>query len=357
VPQFNSTSDVKVIIHAANVHGGGGKVLLMPLLEFLGPEEIALVDKRLELSSELESRIKIKRISPTLVGRFYAELILLFAVKKSNIVLCFGNLPPLFRLSAHTVTFIQNKFLIDGSTLSKFSLLTRLRLHAERVWLNFSLANTDEIIVQTPSMAGLLNTFLNRAIPVKTLPYVCDSTGYLRERPRSLAKNSPECYDFIYLASGEPHKNHRALIEAWRILAADGLFPTLALTIDTTSYPDLFNLLNVSVSKYGLNISNLGWQEHSDAMRLMKLSKAIIYPSRHESFGLPLIEARQAGLPIIASELDYVRDVVDPEESFNPDSPRSIAQAVKRYMKVAEDALPLISSKLFFESIFRRDDL
>jgi glycosyltransferase involved in cell wall biosynthesis len=60
-----------------------------------------------------------------------------------------------------------------------------------------------------------------------------------------------------------------------------------------------------------------------------------------ESFGLPLIEARQAGLPILASELDYVRDIVDPEESFDPFSARSIVRAVTRFMGVEQAALPL----------------
>ena len=39
-------------------------------------------------------------------------------------------------------------------------------------------------------------------------------------------------YDFIYVATGEPHKNHKRLIEAWKILGRDGIKPSLCLTID-----------------------------------------------------------------------------------------------------------------------------
>jgi hypothetical protein len=56
---------------------------------------------------------------------------------------------------------------------------------------------------------------------------------------------------------------------------------------------------------------------------------------------MPLIEASQAGLPVLASELDYVRDVIDPEQSFDPESAISIARAVKRFIGEDEAPLPL----------------
>ena len=51
-----------------------------------------------------------------------------------------------------------------------------------------------------------------------------------------------------------------------------------------------------------------------------------------ESFGMPLIEAKQLGLAIVAAELDYVRDVVTPIETFNPNSSVSIFLSVLRYL-------------------------
>ena len=79
--------------------------------------------------------------------------------------------------------------------------------------------------------------------------------------------------------------------------------------------------------------------------------RALIYPSRLESLGLPLIEARAAGLPILAAELDYVRDAVDPEECFDPDSALSIARAVKRFLGYKEAPLPLIGAEAFLEQL------
>ena len=57
-----------------------------------------------------------------------------------------------------------------------------------------------------------------------------------------------------------------------------------------------------------------------------------------ESFGLPLLEAKFLGLPILASELDYVRDVVEPTETFDPESPVSISRAVQRFLKISQSS-------------------
>ena len=77
----------------------------------------------------------------------------------------------------------------------------------------------------------------------------------------------------------------------------------------------------------------------------------MIFPSTSESFGLPLIEATHAGLPILASELDYVRDVCSPVQTFDPTSPVSIARAVKRFLAAPEPALQLRSPQEFWREL------
>ena len=72
-----------------------------------------------------------------------------------------------------------------------------------------------------------------------------------------------------------------------------------------------------------------------------------------ESLGLPLLEAKECNLSIIASELDYVRDVCEPNFTFNPLSPFSIAHAVKRYLKIEMPLDKPISSKSFIKFIFK----
>ena len=72
-----------------------------------------------------------------------------------------------------------------------------------------------------------------------------------------------------------------------------------------------------------------------------------------QRWGVALIEARQAGLPVLASELDYVRDVLDPEQTFDPESAVSIARAVKRFLGLQEEPLPLQDAARFIEHLLK----
>lgn len=345
----------RVFIHATNVHQGGGRSLLEALMKTLHDKtEIVLsLDDRMPIPRETGHNVRIKRVKASVVRRLAAERWLARNVALEDIVLCFGNLPPLFKLRGHTVVFVQNRYLVDDVKLHEFPLKVRLRLAAERLWLSKRIANVGEFVVQTPTMKRLLEIKTQGRVPVRVFPFVAEPNGYMRrgEQPKGKKENNG---DFVYVASGEPHKNHRRLIEAWCLLAEEGLFPLLCLTLDEACFPGLCRDIEVLRQRYGLKVKNVGRVPHEDALALYEKAGALIYPSTFESFGLPLIEARQASLPVVASELDYVRDVLDPEETFEPESAISIARAVKRFMGKEEQPLPLLDAKRFMASIFEK---
>lgn len=339
-------------MHASNVHQGGGKSLLIALLAAVpgNVKSLAQLDSRMTLPASSPENLTIKFVVPSIWQRFRAEWWLAQNAQPQDTILCFGNLPPLFKLRGHVVVFVQNRYLIDDVKLDGFSLKTRLRLRVERLWLLRRMANVDEFVVQTPSMKRLLDVLTQGKIPVSVLPFMANHDGYFR-RVQLLEKKKEKDFDFLYVASGEPHKNHRQLIEAWCLLAKQGLFPSLKLTLDEVHFAALCSWIEQRVEQYQLNVENAGSLLHSQVKELYGRAGALIYPSTFESFGLPLIEARQAGLPVLASELDYVRDVLDPEQTFDPESAASIARAVKRFMGIEEQPLPLQDAAGFMRHI------
>ena len=50
----------------------------------------------------------------------------------------------------------------------------------------------------------------------------------------------------------------------------------------------------------------------------------MVFPSIFESFGLPLIEAAQLGLKVIAPKTDYVTELIKPSLFFNINSPNDL---------------------------------
>jgi glycosyltransferase involved in cell wall biosynthesis len=139
---------------------------------------------------------------------------------------------------------------------------------------------------------------------------------------------------------------------AWIKLQQDGIFPKLFLTLSKVAYSDLVCWVDYQIKSYGLNIENLGLIQSSQINEIYQSGSALIFPSFTESLGLPLIEAREAGVDILASEMDFIRDVIDPVQSFNPFSPISIARAVKRYLGVVEPPIQMKSISELTRDLF-----
>lgn len=338
-----------------NVHVGGGRSLLLPLLQAFAPgySVVALVDQRIDFPTNILDNLNVKRVPPSVWGRWLAERWLKKVVTEHDVVLCFGNLPPLNALKGRVLVFVQNRFLIEQVSLQTFSLKTRLRLLIERIWLRRYAHHSTDFIVQTPSMRRLLVANLDIPESIVMVWPFADASMHNSQlfKAESSGTTTDETFDFIYPASGDPHKNHRSLIDAWSTLAKDGFFPSLCITVDTVKYPVLWTWIDEQVTRHGLNIINLGFLPHEDLLIKYQHARALIYPSLLESFGLPLLEAIAAGLPVVAAELDYVRDILNPAQVFDPNSPLSIARAVRRFLGKSESDLTLLDAKEFLERV------
>jgi glycosyltransferase involved in cell wall biosynthesis len=335
-----------LVIHAPNVHGGGGATLLTALLSALEADfdGCLILDERMRIPEGLPDGSVVQRIRPTILGRLSGEWRLRKWVEANDVVLCFGNLPPLFKLRAKVLVFIQNRYQVESRSLKGFPLNVRIKILLEQFWFYWKKGNASRYIVQTPTMCHFIRK--KQGLSYSMMPFVENSVPYNRVAHSRRRKKKAK-YDFLYVSSGEPHKNHRNLVEAWALLAKEGIRPILCLTLDRQSFPKLSGWIQKQKKCFDLKIENAGFLSRQEIEGLYKEAKAFIYPSDFESLGLPIIEARSNGLPILAPEKDYVRDLIDPEQTFDPGSPTSIARAVKRFLKEPEESLHLMDAKTF----------
>ncbi len=119
--------------------------------------------------------------------------------------------------------------------------------------------------------------------------------------------------DFVILGTLEPRKNHQLLLHLWRQLAEEGFSPMPRLTIvgrrgwgngSVTALLDHSPMLKPFVRELG----NL---DDQDMFTLIGKARALLFPSFTEGFGLPLMEAAELGVPVIASDLDVFHEIVD----------------------------------------------
>ena len=338
------------ILFAPNIHTGGGRVLLEALsAASAGRIDQAIIDCRMQAISAAFASETTLLVRNRIGSRLYAEWHLWRSAREGDTVLCMHSLPPLFALRARVVVLIQNRLLLERGRLTTYPWKTRLRISIERLWARHLQSHCNRYLVQTPSMGEILSSWLRRPVPVVVVPFAQQS---LHEGPRPDSAASKQ-FDFVYIASGEPHKNHYRLLRAWCVLADAGRWPKLALTVDPQQYPTLARDIENHVFQHGLNIVNLGLLSATEVRCLYRTSAALVYPSLVESFGLPLIEAAQHGLPIIAAELDYVRDVASPTQTFDARSSVSIARALRRFLGQADPPLQVYSASQFLEKALR----
>lgn len=339
----------QLVFYAPNVHTGGGLVLLKELLDSWPGGDLSLfLDERVRQQLRVPSDARVNWVRPTIKSRLFGELLLWRNSHKNVQVICFHGLPPILYSSGNVTVFLQNRNYITKNRSSKVGLRTALRIGLELLFFRFFRHRVAQYIVQTPSMRDALSQWYStigglapgqsiRAIPFfGKIPECTDAKIYV--------------WDFIYIADGEAHKNHRNLIQAWEFLAEENIRPSLCLTLNGR-YADLKVHINRAIKKYSLEIYDLGEIPRDNAIKQYGKSRALIFPSQSESFGLPLIEANHLSLPILAPEMDYVRDVCIPVETFDPNSPASIARAVKRFLGYLDAPILLKPPSAFWDEV------
>jgi len=340
-----STPSGRLLFYAPNVHTGGGLVLLQALLADWPADlpMLAWLDARARDQLPLPAAARVHWVQATPLSRLAGESSLAREARTGDRVLCFHGLPPLLPNPAENVVFLQNMHYLGNIDLSESTRWVRWRQRFEQTLFRLGRGRVAGYWVQTPTMARELRAWWpGMPTPVNVLPYARPIEAPLPTGDRR--------WDFVYVADGEPHKNHRTLVEAWKLLADEGLRPTLALTLPARNSA-LSQWVRAQAERHGLGIEDLGFLPHAEVMSLYGRVGALIFPSRGESFGLPLFEARELGLPILASERDYVRDICQPVQTFDPDSALSIARAVRRFLGSNSPTVAPVSAAEFLRAI------
>ena len=139
----------------------------------------------------------------------------------------------------------------------------------------------------------------------------------------------PQRY-LLYPANFWKHKNHEMLLTAFGMACANGLPPDIKLVC--TGAPNARkDFIQNAAEAFGLanRISFPGYISNADFSTLLSNAVGLIFPSLYEGFGLPVIEAMAAGVPVACSNLTSLPEVGGHAVLFfDPKKPNSVAQAM-----------------------------
>jgi glycosyltransferase involved in cell wall biosynthesis len=312
-----------ILIDALFINKGGGAVLLQYLIEQIlkhsqKDDFFFLLDPRFERPETLNKNY-------TVINNKMSDRLRFYKTHRNDYskVFCFANTPPPIRIKAPVYTYSHNQKLLEAPK-QKFK-RKYFKLYLKYLVIKLYNKNTDYYIVQTPHMVEeLLATGLKDGAHCLQIPFYDDSKYANGQKPFNERVED----EFVFISNPSPQKNYPTLLDAWTYLLEQGHTPKLHVTIDHTG--PLFLARVNELNARGARIVNHVYVDPED---LYFNCRYLIFPSVMESFGLPLIEAADSGMKVIASDLPYVHDVIVPSLTFDPMNKVSIAEAVLKALR------------------------
>ena len=136
-----------------------------------------------------------------------------------------------------------------------------------------------------------------------------------------------------------PHKNLERLLRALALLPE----PVLALVGHAGREGERLRAL---ASELGISerVRMTGWLSDEDLEGLYRLAAGFVYPSLHEGFGMPVLEAMRRGTPVACADATSLPEVVgDAALLFDPHSVEAIAAAARVLLSDRERAADLVT--------------
>jgi glycosyltransferase involved in cell wall biosynthesis len=178
-------------------------------------------------------------------------------------------------------------------------------------------------------------TRINQRLGVELDRIYCCPPGAPAWTTLGRAPHVPNDGYILFVGTLEPRKNVGFLLDVFERLIARGRRPngsTPRLRIAGGASPDAREWIDrMSRSPLASHVDYLGYTAHEDRERLFAGARVLVLPSLDEGFGLPVLEAMSAGVPVIASNRGSLPEVVgDGGIVLDPNDRESWVTAIER---------------------------
>jgi glycosyltransferase involved in cell wall biosynthesis len=320
-----TNSKDKIRIHLTNIKGLGAIQLaesLLPAINSLPGLEI----EKIYLQSNSNLKILIKdnekikyiiynRILPNSLSRLFECTIFARKFNGESPLLVLGDLP--LRCKNSQIVFVQTpNILISENEEIRGN---KIKYYISRAIFRINIPRVTAFIVQTevmrnslelsyPSLAGRVHV-ISQPVPSWLLE------SKIRRSAR-MSSNSKELRLF-YPAAYYPHKNHQIIsridkLQNWPI-------EQLILTLEE----------NVNPGRHLSWVKCKGLLSPKEIINEYSQVDGLLFLSKKESYGFPLLEAMFVGLPIVCPDRPYARIICGEQAIyFDPDEPKSLLIAL-----------------------------
>jgi glycosyltransferase involved in cell wall biosynthesis len=133
---------------------------------------------------------------------------------------------------------------------------------------------------------------------------------------------------FLYVGAIIPRKGLHEIVEAYDFLEDKYRLPIIVIGTGGT----YFDVIRNKIDQQGLSPYFIfkGQVSNTDLVAYYDEARALIYPSKYEGFGIPIVEAALRRCPIICSQTSSMPEASGPDAIFTqPGNSQSIVEAIK----------------------------
>ncbi len=322
----------KIIISAINLSQGGAMTILKECLDYLSEnltnkyEIIALVHNHNIFNHKNIKFYSFPKSKKSWLARLYYEYVYFYSFSK--------KLKPYLWLSLHDMTpnvktdiqavYCHNPSPFYNLTLKDVCLDFRFAL------FNFFYRYLYLINIQKNDFLIVQQEFLRKKfMPWTTAKIIVAHPTINPKLDVAILKEDENI--FFYPALARVFKNFEIICKACEILLKEG--------VDNFQ---VFFTISGNENKYAKyiynsfhsikNIKFLGMQSREDIFKIYNNASCVIFPSKLETWGMPITEAKHFQKPLLLADLEYAHETLGDYNKVNffaPDNPQQLALLMK----------------------------
>jgi glycosyltransferase involved in cell wall biosynthesis len=179
----------------------------------------------------------------------------------------------------------------------------------QKTLLKYNLSKATALVSTSNNMAAEMKKYVNRDVHI--IPFGIDFSLYSEPSENSdKSRINISCFKKIEKIYG-----YETLILAFQMLCLK--FPELPLHLTIAGSGSMLNEIRTQASYLGVSsqITFTGWVDPSRVPAMLKKTDICVYLSRHESFGVSLLEAMASKIPLVVTDTPGFLEVVQNEDN------------------------------------------
>ncbi len=198
--------------------------------------------------------------------------------------------------------------------------------------IRWGCALPDQCLAVTQNLKQAIGEIIDVQVDVLPHAFTLPKTMQSRQQTRQKYHVSDTTRLVLNVARLEDFKGHDVLLKAWQ----GCLLTCSEAQLWIVGTGSLQTYLENMVIKLGLqkNVRFFGFLPQQDVHQMMGAVDVFVLPSREEPFGIVLLEAMAQGLPVVASNIGGIPEVVPENEDVQlvlPDDINALKKAVQKW--------------------------